>query len=183
MKPRISILGIMAATALTATALMALRSTLEIWASAHFSLTLILLCLAILGIVYRRDERRAFWVGFATFGWPYLILCFGPVPGTSIKPPPLITTKLLEIVYPHISTIPPNKVIVQGEGVWEDSRNIKITSAATLGKVTFFRNDTEDFLRMGHAIASLIFACVGGFVAQSFAAGRVVSRPGSSELK
>ena len=57
MKPRVTILGIMAVVALVATALVALRSTLEIWASAYFSLTLALLCTAIPGMAYRR--RRA----------------------------------------------------------------------------------------------------------------------------
>jgi hypothetical protein len=169
MKPQVTILGIMAVVALMATALVALRSTVEIWASAHFSLTLALLCTAIPGIAYSRGGRRAFWVGFAAFGWPYLFLCFGPVPGTSVKPPPLLTTKLLERVYPYLSTVPPKEVMIFGEGVWEDSRNIKVTRAAKAGGITFFRNDTEDFQRAGHAIANLVFACAGGFIAQSFA--------------
>src|ERR1700677_4336147 len=107
MKPRLTILGIMAVVAVVATALVALRSTLEIWASAYFSLTLVLLCTAIPGMTYHRGVRRAFWAGFAAFGWPYVILCFGPVPGTSFKPPPLLTTKLFEWAYPYLSTVPP----------------------------------------------------------------------------
>jgi hypothetical protein len=169
MKPRVTILGIMAVVALVATALVALRSTLEIWASAYFSLTLALLCTAIPGMAYRRDVRRAFWTGFAAFGWPYLILCFGPVPGTSFKPPPLLTTQLLERAYPYLSTVPPKEITVFGNGFWDDSRNIKVTSVAKTGRFTFFRNDIEDFQRAGHAIINLVFACVGGFVAQSFA--------------
>jgi hypothetical protein len=169
MKPRVTILGIMAFVALVATSLVALRSTLEIWASAYFSLSLVLLCTAIPGMAYRRGVRRAFWVGFAAFGWPYLILCYGPVPGTSIKPPPLLTTKLLEMAYSHVSTVPPSEITVFGSGMWDDSRNVKVTSTATSGGFTFFRNDTEDFQRAGHGIINLIFACVGGFIGHSFA--------------
>jgi hypothetical protein len=170
MKPRITILVLMVVVALVATSLVALRSTLEIWASAYFSLTVVLLCTAIPGMAFRRGMRRAFWAGFASFGWTYLVLCFGPVPGTSFKPPPLLTTKLLEVVYPHLSTVPPKEVTIFGQGVWDDSRNIKVTTVATSGGViTFFRNDTEDFQRAGHAIANLIFACAGGFVAHRFA--------------
>jgi hypothetical protein len=169
MKPRVTILGIMAAVALIATALAALRSTLELWASAHFSLTLALLCTAIPGIAYCRGVRRACWVGFTAFGWPYLIFCFGPLPGTSFKPPPLLTTKLLERAYPYLTTVPPREVAIFGKGVWDDSRNIKVTTTLTSGGITFFRNDTDDFQRAGHAIANLVFACVGGFVAQLFA--------------
>jgi hypothetical protein len=169
MKPRVTILGIMTVVALVATSLVALRSTLEIWASAYFSLTLALLCTAIPGMAYRRDIRRAFWIGFTAFGWPYLILCFGPVPGTSFKPPPLLPTKLLEMVYPYLSTVPPSEITVFGEGVWDDSRNFKVTRTVTSGGFTFWRNDTEDFQRAGHGIINLVFACVGGFVAHSFA--------------
>jgi hypothetical protein len=169
MKPRVTILGIMAFVALVATSLVALRSTLEIWASAYFSLSLVLLCTAIPGMAYRRGVRRAFWAGFAAFGWPYLILCFGPVPGTSFKPPPLLTTKLLERAYPYLSTVPPSEVSVFGKGCWDDSRNIKVSTVVTTGGITFFRNDTEDFQRAGHAIANLVFGCVGGFIAHSFA--------------
>jgi hypothetical protein len=169
LKTRVTILGMMILVALVATALVALRGTLEIWASAYFSLTLILLCTAIPGIAYRQGLHRAYWVGFAAFGWPYLILCFGPVPGTSIKPPPLLTTKVLELAYPYLSTVPPSEVMIHGEGVWDDSRNIKVTMAAKGGGITFFRNDSEDFQRSGQAITNLVFACVGGFVAQSFA--------------
>ncbi len=37
LKPRVTILGIMAVVALVATALVALRGTLEVWASAYFA--------------------------------------------------------------------------------------------------------------------------------------------------
>ena len=84
----VTILGLMVVVALVATSLVALRSTLEIWASAYFSLTVVLLCTAIPGMAFRRSIRRAFWAGFASFGWTYLVLCFGPVPGTlTVKAP------------------------------------------------------------------------------------------------
>jgi hypothetical protein len=169
MKPRITILGLMVVVVFVATSLVALRSTLEIWASAYFSLTVVLLCTAIPGMAFRQGIRRAFWAGFASFGWTYLVLCFGPVPGTSLKPPPLLTTKLLEAAYPFLSTVPPKEISVFGEGIWHDSRNIKLTRVATGSNITFFRNDTEDFQRAGHAIANLIFACAGGFVAHRLA--------------
>ena len=70
MKPRVTILGIMVAVALIATALVALRSTLEMSASAYFSPTVILLCTAIPGMACRRGGPPGVWVGFAAFGWP-----------------------------------------------------------------------------------------------------------------
>jgi hypothetical protein len=84
----VTILGLMVVVALVATSLVALRSTLEIWTSAYFSLTVDLLCTAIPGMAFRRSIRRAFWAGFASLGWTYLVLCFGPVPGTlTVKAP------------------------------------------------------------------------------------------------
>ena len=54
--------------------------------------------------------------------------------------------------------------------IWAiDSRNIKLTRVARGSKIAFFRNDTQDFQRAGHAIANLIFACAGGFVVHRFA--------------
>lgn len=59
-------------------AAMALRSGDWLWARVIFSLTLAILLAAILGIVYRTGVNRAFWLGFAIFGWTYLLLAFTP---------------------------------------------------------------------------------------------------------
>src|SRR5262245_27352384 len=68
----------------------ALRESNDIWDSGVFTLTLGILLISILLAVHRTGKRRAFWVGFALFGWAYL--------GLSLVPPiesRLITSRIL----------------------------------------------------------------------------------------
>src|SRR5262249_25141423 len=78
----------------------ALRLASEPVAGILLLLTFGILCLAILGVVYRRGSRRAFWLGFALFGWVYMGLASGSwwEPGENRQP--LVTTLLLERVHP-----------------------------------------------------------------------------------
>jgi hypothetical protein len=72
-----------------------LRSPTPLWAGAFYTLTLAGLGLAIPGIVYRRGSRRAFWVGFAAFGWGYWLASLSPWVGEAIAPH-LVTSTVIE---------------------------------------------------------------------------------------
>ena len=48
------------------------------WANGLFLVTVFLLGVSVLGILHRRQARRAFWQGFALFGWGYLTMAFVP---------------------------------------------------------------------------------------------------------
>ena len=50
----------------------ALRESDETWDSSIFSLTLGMLSVSILLAIHRTERRRAFWLGFALFGWTYV---------------------------------------------------------------------------------------------------------------
>src|SRR6185312_8019285 len=67
----------------------ALREADELWDRWLFSLTLGLLLFAVLLAACRTGDRRSFWIGFALFGWGYLILFL--IPSTGRMP---ITTKV-----------------------------------------------------------------------------------------
>ena len=69
------LLGLVVAVAF---ACAALRSESAVWASLAFSLCLGVLFVGLLGVLFGTGERRAFWAGFAVFGWGYLFLVFGP---------------------------------------------------------------------------------------------------------
>ena len=73
---RFPIAGLMWAVVVAALGLAALRNASDIWAGATFLVTCGVLCLALVGIVCRTNESRAWWVGFALFGWGYLALAF-----------------------------------------------------------------------------------------------------------
>jgi len=54
--------------------LVALRSATATWVSAMLALTVMLLTVSLLLLIFRRGSQRAFWIGFATCGWMYLLL-------------------------------------------------------------------------------------------------------------
>jgi hypothetical protein len=109
---RLSVAGLLGLILFCAFAIAALRLANEFWASATYSLTMLLLLFSILGLVIQQGKARASWLGFAVCGWGYLLssagapwlspspmgLIFGPR-GSTIESTPLLTTKLLEAVY------------------------------------------------------------------------------------
>ena len=73
--------------------LAALRQSDEPWDSGLFSITLIFLSTSILLALHRTGSSRAFWLGFALFGWIYVGLSMVP----DIEPR-LITTRVLALL-------------------------------------------------------------------------------------
>ncbi len=70
------------------------------WAGAVLSATLCVLTLSLLGVIYRRLERRAFWVGFALCGWTYMMMSSGWFINNLRSQ--LATSTLLEWAYPRL---------------------------------------------------------------------------------
>ena len=79
-RSRVSIATLLVVVGLMAVGFAALRVSSRLWANASFSVVLLSLVVAIAALIYRQGPRRAFWAGFALFGWTYLILVFGPAP-------------------------------------------------------------------------------------------------------
>ena len=73
---RFPIAGLMGAVLVVALGLAALRNASETWASVMFLLTCGVLNLAVVGTLCREGAKRAWWLGFALFGWGYLVLAF-----------------------------------------------------------------------------------------------------------
>jgi hypothetical protein len=69
---RFSIASLLGLVVFIAIAVAALRAAAGGWDSALFSTVVAMLLISVLLAVHRRDQRRAFWVGFALFGWVYL---------------------------------------------------------------------------------------------------------------
>lgn len=99
---RISIGGLMAVVLVAAVGLAALRYGSEEWAALVTLMTLGLLALAILGTIYRRGDRRASWLGFALFGWGYMLLASGYWWEDGDRWPGLLTTILVEKLHPVV---------------------------------------------------------------------------------
>jgi hypothetical protein len=103
---RFSIAGLVGAVCLCAFALASLLHAATPWAGAVFSINLGLLTVALIGVIYRGGQRRAFWVGFSICGWAYLVLNHGPWFKDLIGPR-LVTSQLLDWAYPWL--IPYNR--------------------------------------------------------------------------
>ena len=90
---RFNIVSILVAIVFVGFGFAALRQADDLWNSSLFSLTIGLLLAAVLLAIYRTEVRRAFWIGFALFGWGYLSVSL--IPSTESR---LITTKALVLL-------------------------------------------------------------------------------------
>src|SRR5262245_58393130 len=96
---RFSIGSLMVLTLVIAVAVAALRDASDTWAGILFGITLFLLASSLLGVIHRRDAKRAGWQGFALFGWGYLALAMAP----GLDPAKLATTQLLDALHAKLT--------------------------------------------------------------------------------
>jgi hypothetical protein len=71
-RPRFTIASILFIVLFVAVAVAALRASDNPWDRGIFGFTLLSLLTAVLLAAHRTEGRRAFWIGFALFGWIYL---------------------------------------------------------------------------------------------------------------
>jgi hypothetical protein len=101
---RFTVRHLMIAVAAVSVGLAVLVSGSETLAGTVLLLTLGMLAVTVLGIVYRRGEARAFWLGFALFGWGYTALALGHWWVRGTDRPELVTSTVLTHLYlsvPH----------------------------------------------------------------------------------
>ena len=71
--PRFPSAGMLVAVALVGVAVAALRDPSEVWDSALLGTVFLALLTSTLLAIHRTGDRRAYWFGFALFGWAYLV--------------------------------------------------------------------------------------------------------------
>jgi hypothetical protein len=156
----------------------ALREANDHWDGIVLSSAVGILMVSALLVVHRRAERRAFWVGFALFGWGYLGLIALP----SIEPR-LLTTKALAYLD---SKVPGRPVVITGQA-WggpvnstgqtvatvafspqgnlvtgtTNSGTVRLWSATTARILGSGGGTTENFIHIGHSLFALILAWLG----------------------
>jgi hypothetical protein len=190
---RFHIGGLLGLIILIAVALAALREANDLWASAVFTVTLAVLLISVLLSVHRAQASRAFWLGFALFGCTYLGLCLIPLIESR-----LITTKLLAYLD---SRVPARPVIITGEA-WGPIPGTQVGSTVqnpvqgyvvaasnpNTQQLTVFGNllgnggTSENFIRIGHGILTLLVALTGGVLSRRLYAGRPDLSPGRVPL-
>ncbi len=186
---RVSVAALMALVVYVAVAVAALKSPTPAWAAAMTTLTFIFLAVATLGGVYAKGLERAFWGGSAIVGWGYMVLGFTPWVG-----PHLATSMIGDSLYRSLEFVPNGT----GEKAWAEVfgrvREGTIQSVDTSragGKHYLLAFEDTGAVRgqflspaelksiepdrhrlLCHALVCPLLACLGGFVAQLFAAGR-----------
>ena len=146
---RFSIAALMAVVVVAALGLAALRDASELRAGATFLLTCGVLCVAIVGAVCRTGTERAWWLGFALFGWGYMLLAFR-------SPFNLPTTALLELLEARVH--PPSEV----GGRFGRLRSMLLDGG--FGGIAGPSFDTS-FRQIGHCLLALLAALLGGVLA------------------
>lgn len=184
-----SIKALLGLAAFVAAACAALLNASEWWASATCTITLVVLLVAVLRSVFRRGPSRAFWLGFAIFGWAYVLLTFWPQSDpTSPCQRHLLTTKLSKWAYfellPLVRT-PPSEPIplppvprTSGGGATVEFRDqvrdefrLAWDSAVPAAPQTYYPDYTP-FLSIAEWLWTLLLGMLGGILARYLYATR-----------
>ena len=169
----VSILGLMIFVLACGVGTAALTASTAIWDSIVFSATLLILTAAILLAVH---GRRAFWLGFALFGWAYLVSSL--IPSVESR---LLTTKGLAYIDAKTANRQSLPVAVafsgNGHSVGDlDDGSIRIWDAQTGKPIPRPIGSFANFCRIGHSLVALLAGLIGGFMG-TWLHGRSVSRP------
>ncbi len=140
---RLPIAGLIWAVVVAALGLAALRNASHVWAGATFVATCGVLWLAIVGVVCRTDKSPAWWLGFALFGWGYLVLAYW-------SPDSLPTTGLLNALETRLRATHHVGGAPQGAML-----------AANFGGAAV-RRPNQHFAQIGHCLLALLAALLGG---------------------
>jgi hypothetical protein len=188
-RPRFTIASLLGVVVFVAVAIASLREATDLWDCGVFTATAGLLLASVLWAVHRTGLRRAFWLGFALFGWVYLVASLVPA-----VEPRLLTTKALAYLD---SKVPGRNAVflfnVSATGGTVTTSNAVqsyafSTSGGTLaanqpGAVRFWsagtgpllavpNGTTENFVRIGHSLIALIMAFFGGHLSRRLYARR-----------
>ena len=159
---RFSIAGLMGAVLTAALGLAALRSASETWAGAALLVTCAMLGLAVVSVASRAAAERAWWLGFAVFGWGYLALALWSSPGATKLP----TVTGLEAVWTKIGMTVPEVAPARGTTGGADP---SFTVESEL-----LSSAENPFMIVGHSLLALLAAAFGG-IAAPIVAGRRAS--------
>lgn len=143
---RFTIGSLLLAVLFAAIALAALWASTDPWDNAIFGLTLLVLATSILLAVHRRDRRRAFWLGFALFGWLYL--------GASLIPP-------IE------SRLPTTEALGHLQARWPKPTQTVIFMTQGMPPAQLWVSGTPQyFIEIGHSLLGIMIADLGGHLSR-----------------
>lgn len=151
-----------------------------------FTAALVLLLASMFPAVFSAADRRAFWAGFAVFGFAYIWLICGAwqAPDGSALRDRLATTAVLEWTHdkaarrqtvsmplqspaPMAGTGPGMSSMMGGGGM--PGGMMSGMGGMMMGPMVgaIVNPEWNDFLTTGHSLFAILFACLGGVIAKS----------------
>lgn len=195
---RFSIASLLLVVLFVAVAVAALRASTDTWDGGVLGLVLLSLTTAVLLAVHRTDLRRAYWLGFALFGWTYLVASLVPaiesrLPTTKAlayldglaRPRPWVFDSIKTIDTGEVNWAHPavNTVAFSPDGRIMESPSqgmVRLWDVATGTLLSVRGGSTENFVRIGHSLLALLMAFAGGHLSRSFYGLRRSPRPGDT---
>jgi hypothetical protein len=172
MRPRLTILGMMALIGVMGVGLVGLRTATPLWASAIFTLTVAALTATTIGAALGRRTC----LGFSIAGWAYMLAVFGLWPEPNgVTAPPVLTKALMDYFQPDtntpavVMTIDPGP---QGESATEVKQVVVLPGVPGLTRLGPFTGRVINRLhyrRIGHCLAAILCGLLGSLVATVFA--------------
>ncbi|WP_165073743.1 hypothetical protein [Paludisphaera rhizosphaerae] len=145
------------------------------WAGAMLSLSFFALTCALLGVAFGRNERRIYWIGFASLGWAYMALIYAPVIDVKVSRY-LFGSRLSQAIYDAIHAEAP----APGGGGFQSVPIGPLAAGAAAGgggggggraMGGAAAPNPADLDRVAIAIEALLWAFLGGWAALYFASG------------
>jgi hypothetical protein len=169
-----SIRSLLVAVTIASVGIAALLNANGWWEATVWLAALFTLSAAVLLVVYRRDQTRAFWLGFVVFGGMYLALLLFPFSNNVFQYNSLVTTKLLALVYESVlpesrrqdSTAAPVQV---AESDYATNTSYPVGPIPGLPPPTIPNPNfipPGNFINIGQALWLLLIAAAGGKVCQ-----------------
>jgi hypothetical protein len=135
--------------AVCAIAFTALKRASDLWYGAFYTFTALLLLSAVIAARFRRGSEKAFWFGFAVFGWAFFVLGLGPWPSVNVDDP---TDNSGISLNPHLLT---SRVILY----LVPYLRLQTDDVAQIDKIT------TNTMGIAHLLITLAIAPIGGTLA------------------
>ncbi len=154
---KFSLRTLLAAAALLCVGAYVLVYATPVWAAIAYTLCVGLLLAAIVCACAATGQPRFFWLGFAVFGWGYLVVLHSPIFSVQAADrnwqvhysgPPLVTRAAIDWMWDKVLPV------VHEPPQWDQSMTKTINGSR-------FPNGFA-FSQVGHTLSALIFAVVGG---------------------
>jgi hypothetical protein len=178
--PRFSIASLLVLVLFVAIGFAGLRAATDAWDSGVLASTLLALLLALLLAVHRTGQARAYWVGFALFGWAYLIATL--VPPIESRLPTTRGLAYLDSQVPGrqanlalgsffaVGSVPSQPSTVRTVTFAPDGTLLAPGGPGSL-RIWNATGTSENFVRIGHSLAALLLAFAGGYLSRHLCLG------------